>query len=65
MMQTIFYVYVDSPCGNTIIGKYTDLARAMDLKAEVDFRWRPGALWSTRIVQKEVEEIEIRKLTVF
>lgn len=52
----MFYVYLDNPYGTEMIGRSKDRAKAEQIKAKQDAKWKPGFMWDTRITEKEEKD---------
>lgn len=47
--ETMFYVYLISPCGEELIGTSTTLEGAKEIQAAKDKDWEVGDFWFTEI----------------
>lgn len=54
-----FYVYLESPYGKEMIGRYKTRAEAEQRKAEKEKEWKPGYLWHVTISTNSNEEYSL------
>lgn len=52
----MFYVYMNYPYGKELIGRSEDRAKAEQIKADQDAKWKPGFMLSIRITEKEEKD---------